>query len=262
MQFLKKNYEKVLLGLVLLGLVGTVVFLLFYVANEKQAQEERRNKILTRQVKPLDPPALATAEELVHRADVPVALDLSSTNKLFNPGRWVKNANGQPMPSNTGSEVQRIQVTKSTPLYFTVSFDSVSQPDPSVAPRYVVGVDQQAGSRPKGKRVLYLSAGEKKDPLILREVKGPAENPTSLVLELTDTGDQITISKDKPFRRVDGYVVDLKYPPENRNYPNKRVDSSILFGGNEYKIVAITQDEVVISAPNQKHWTIKFSVAP
>ena len=48
MQFLKKNYEKILLGLVLFGLVGTVVFLLFYVANEKQAQEERRTKIINR----------------------------------------------------------------------------------------------------------------------------------------------------------------------------------------------------------------------
>ena len=262
MQFLKKNYEKVLLGLVLLGLVGTVVFLLFYVSTEKEKQEERRTKIINRPVKPLDAPVLTGAEMLLQRATQPVALDLSTTNKVFNPLRWQKAADGHLFISESGSAVKLLQVTKSTPLYFTVSLDSISQPDPSVTPRYVIGVDQQAGARPKGKHTVYLSVGEKKDPLILRGIKGPADNPTAVILELTDTGDQITIAKDKPFRRIDGYVVDLKYPPENRSFPGKRVDSTINFGGSEYKIVAITQDEVVISAPNQKHWTIKFSAAP
>lgn len=263
MQFLKKNYEKVLLGLVLFGLVGTVVFLLFYVANEKQAQEERRNKFFNRPVKPLEAPTLADAELLLQRSALPVRVDLSTTNKLFNPLRWQKNSSGQPFISEPGNAAKLLQVTKSTPLYFTISLDSISPPaDPAAAARYVIGVDQQAGARPKGKRSIYISSGEKKDPLILREVKGPADNPTSLNLELTDTGDQISIAKDKPFRRVDGYVVDLKYAAENRTFPNKRVDSSIIFGGNEYKIVAITQDEVVISAPNQKKFTIKFSAVP
>ncbi len=260
MQFLKKNYEKILLGLVLLGLVGTVVFLLFYVTNEKQAQEDRRIKITTRPVKQLDPPVLTDAETLVQRAAQPVTLDLSTSNKLFNPMRWQKAADGHLFPSGDDRVAKLLQVTKSTPLYFTVSLDSVSAPDATTA-RYVLGVDQQAGARPKGKRVLVLANGEKKDPLILREVKGPPENPAALVLELTDTGDQISISKDKPFRRVDGYVVDLKYAPENKSFPNRRVDSTIFFGGNEYKIVVITQDEVVISAPNQKKLTVKYSVA-
>jgi hypothetical protein len=39
------------------------------------------------------------------------------------------------------------------------------------------------------------------------------------------------------------------------------VDSAILFGGNQYNVVVITQDEVVISAPNQKKLTIKYSAA-
>ena len=263
MQFLKKNYEKVLLGLVLLGLVGTVVFLLFYVSNEKQQQEERRNTIINRPVKPLEPPDLSEAENLVQRATLPVPLDLSTTNKLFNPLRWQKSQSGQLFVSEAGNAAKLLQVTRSAPLYFTISLDSISPAsDPTSAARYVIGVDQQAGSRPKGKRSVYLSVGEKKDPLILREVKGPADNPTALLLELTETGEPISISKDKPFRRVDGYVVDLKYGAENRSFQNKRIDSSLSFGGNEYKIVAISQDEVIISAPNQKRWTIKFSAAP
>lgn len=260
MQFLKKNYEKILLGLVLAGLVGTVVFLLFYVTNEKQAQEERRNQIINRPVKPLEPPVLADSEMMLQRTAIPVSLDLSSTNKLFSPLRWQKAQDGHLFITGGDGFGKLLQVTKSTPLYFTISLDSVSMSDATA--RYVIGVDQQAGARPKGKRSVYLSKGEKKDPVILREVTGPAENPTALILELTDTGDQISIRKDKPFRRVDGYVVDLKYTADNRSFPNKRVDSTLVFGGNEYKVLGISQDEVVLSAPNQKKLTIKYSAAP
>lgn len=260
MQFLKKNYEKVLLGFVLLGLVFTVVFLLFYVTNEKQAQEERRTKIINRAVKPLEPPGLTDAEALLQRPALQVNLDLSSTNKLFNPLRWQKNQSGQMFINEPGNAAKLLQVTKSTPLYFTVSLDSVSMSDTTA--RYVIGVDQQAGSRPKGKRSIYISKGEKKDPLILRDVTGPADNPTGLILELTDTGEQITINKEKRFQRVDGYVVDLKYTADNRSFPNKRVDSTLVFGGNEYKVLGINQDEVVLSAPNQKKLTIKYSATP
>jgi hypothetical protein len=259
MQFLKKNYEKVLLGLVLLGLVVAVVFLLFLVANEKQRLEDLRNSILTRPVKPLEPPVLTGADVLLQRAAASLALDLSSTNRVFNPVRWVKMASGQLLKEESGA-AKRLEVTNPRPLYFTVSLDSITAVDSGA--RYAIGVDQQAGAKPKGKRQFYTSVGEKKEPFILREARGPADNPTALILELSDTGEQISISKDKPFRRVDGYMVDIKYPPENRSFPNRRVDSTIIFGGNEYKVLGITQDEVVLSAPNQKHWTIKFSPAP
>ena len=35
MQFLKKHYEKILLGIVLAGLIGVLVFMLFYIAADK-----------------------------------------------------------------------------------------------------------------------------------------------------------------------------------------------------------------------------------
>jgi hypothetical protein len=260
MQFLKKNYEKGLLGLVLLGFVVAVVFLVLYVASQKEDQERRRNSIINRPVKPLEPPVLTEADVLLQRATAPVLLDLSSTNRVFNPVRWVKLASGQLMKDDSSVAIKMLQVVNPRPLYFTVSLDSITMADSGA--RYAIGVDQQAGAKPKGKRQFYTSVGEKKEPFILREARGPADNPTALILELSDTGEQISISKDKPFRRVDGYVVDIKYPPENRNFPNRRVDSTITFGGNEYKVLGISQDEVVLSAPNQKHWTIKFSPAP
>jgi len=50
----------------------------------------------------------------------------------------------------------------------------------------------------------------------IRAVNGPLENPAQLVLGLTDTGEEAVLSKDKPFRRVDGYMADLKYDPESK----------------------------------------------
>jgi hypothetical protein len=64
------------------------------------------------------------------------------------------------------------------------------------------------------------------------------------------------------FRRVEGYKADLKYAPEIKTWPGKRVGNSISLNGEEYKIVAITKNEVVLSAPNQKKWPITATATP
>ncbi len=70
------------------------------------------------------------------------------------------------------------------------------------------------------------------------------------------------MSKDQPFRRIDGYMVDLKYAPENKTWTNRRVGASLSFNGEDYNIVAITENEVVLSAKsNQKKWTVKYSAS-
>ena len=53
MQFLKKHYEKILLGVVLAGLIGVLVFMLFYIATDKQAMENNENSLINTPVKPL-----------------------------------------------------------------------------------------------------------------------------------------------------------------------------------------------------------------
>ena len=87
-----------------------------------------------------------------------------------------------------------------------------------------------------------------------------------LTVELNDTGEQAKVSKEKPFTRIDGYMVDLKYPPENKVFPpGRRVGTTLNFNGEDYNIVAITEKEVVLSAKsNQKKWTVKYgaSAAP
>ena len=66
------------------------------------------------------------------------------------------------------------------------------------------------------------------------------------------------VSKDAPFRRIDGYLAELRYPPENRTWPPRRKGDFMSFGGENYNIVAINENEVVLSAPSGKKTTVRM----
>ena len=67
------------------------------------------------------------------------------------------------------------------------------------------------------------------------------------------------LSKPKPFRRVDAYMADLKYSPEGKNWQDQRVNDDLKFAGDDYIIVAINRNEVVLSAKsNQKKTTLTY----
>src|SRR5579862_5696134 len=85
MDFLKKHYEKILLGVVLLGLVGAMVFLPFMILHDRSILEDTRTQIISRPVKPLPPLDLTTESNAAERLRLPYQLDFETTNKLFNP---------------------------------------------------------------------------------------------------------------------------------------------------------------------------------
>lgn len=258
MDFLKKNYEKILLGVVLFGLAAAVAFLPFLVANEKQRLEDLRLTIINRVPKPLDALPLDPAQALIKRADARVVYNFSdSTHKLFNPERWQRATDGKIFKNPVGQDLEKLDVTQITPLYLSIKLESVSASDLGV--RYVVIVDDEAAEKTSDRHhAYYVSPGDKKDTFTVLKAEGPPDNPT-LQLQLTDSGDQISISKQKPYQRVGGYMADMKYPPENRTFKDRRVGDQIIVAGEEYNIVAITENEVVLSAKsNQKKWTIKY----
>ena len=53
MDFVKKHYEKIILGIVLVGLAVAVAFIPFKVSNEKKDLDEKRINLIPRSVKPL-----------------------------------------------------------------------------------------------------------------------------------------------------------------------------------------------------------------
>jgi hypothetical protein len=261
MDFVKKYYEKIILSAVLLGVVGFLVFLPFVISNDQQRQKDMGDQVVSPRVAPLPPLDLTRQANALERLRSPANFDFSTTNKLFNPVEWKKAANGELMKIKTGNEVvEAAAVTKITPLYLVVSFDSVETN--GIAPRYVVGIEHQAAPNPamRRSRQHYISKGEKNDAFALVDVRGAPENPDQLVLKLADTGEIAVIAPGKPFQRVDGYAADLKYDPENKKFPGRRVGASLSFGGEDYIVVAIDADGVILSnQSNQKKTTLRYA---
>ena len=265
MDFLKKHYEKIILGVVLLGLAVAVAFIPFKVASERESLRTKREGLIPRSVKPLTNLDLTLPEAALKRGTTPTVLDFTTSHRLFNPMPWQKAADGHLIKfDDTHIGPKAVVVTKLSPLYLIISLDSVSVSD--TGPRYVISVQKEAAIQPaqRVKKGHYCKLNEKTDSFTLRKVDGPAEDPTKLTLELTDTGETVVITKEQPFKRIDGYMADLKYAPENKTWTSKRVGSApLLFAGEEYNIVAILQNEVVLSAKsNQKKWPIPVNQTP
>ena len=76
-------------------------------------------------------------------------------------------------------------------------------------------------------------------------------------IELAD-GSKETVTPAKPFSRVDGYKADLKYPPENKTFNDARVGDKLTLANEDYIIVDIKPDEIVVSArSNDRRTTIR-----
>src|SRR5258708_29015107 len=90
MDFLKKHFEKIILGVVLLGLAVAVIFIPFMVGSERNQLQEKRKSLIARKVAPLTNIDLAMPEAALTRVGVPVVLDFSTVHRLFNPMPWQK----------------------------------------------------------------------------------------------------------------------------------------------------------------------------
>jgi hypothetical protein len=264
MELLKKHYEKVVLGVVLLGLVAGSIFLILMIPAERRTLEEKSSEIINRPAKPLPPPDLAKASALLARAGSPDCLDLTSLNKLFNSMPWQQRPDGTRFKIALGTEVgpNAIVVTRITNLNLTMTFETVEKIGDTLY--YVIQTVNEAATKTADRRRRSSAMlNVKKDNFTIREVRGPADNPTELVLELADTGEQVVLAKDRPYVRVEGYMADFKYPPENRTWTNKRVGDGgpgttpITFAGESYIVVAIGKNEIVLSAKSNNKKTVR-----
>jgi hypothetical protein len=266
MDFLKKNYEKVLLGVVLLGLAVAAAFLPFKIASEKQKLEDMRNQLIHPNVKPLTNLDLTMPDGVLKRMATPAMIDFSPPNRLFNPMAWQKAVDGRLIKVDaTNVGPYAVTIAKMTPLYLTLRLNEVTVIDSGA--RCKIGVENETAVNLKDrKKEKYCKLGDKNEVFTLRDVKGLATDPTNatVVLELNDTRQRVEVSKEQPFRRIDGYMVDLKYAPESKTWTSRRagVGAPLSFNGEDYNIVAITENEVVLSAKsNQKKWTIKYTAS-
>jgi hypothetical protein len=259
MDFLKKHYEKILLGVVLLGLAVAVGFLPFKIASEKENLERMNSNLSHPKVPPLSALDLTQPSAALQRLAAPAAVNFSEPNKLFNPMPWQRTADGRLIPgTKVGPGV--VTLTNLTPLYLVLTLAGVTPSD--LGPRYNIVAERQAAPNPKDryKKQYYSKLNDKNDLFTLIDVQGAPDDPSKLVVQLNDTGEKAVITKDQPFKRVDGYMVTLNYDPEHKTWKDRRVNATFVFNFEEYKIVTINQNEVVLSATsNQKKWTIKYN---
>src|SRR5438094_760706 len=139
MDFLKKHYEKVLLGLVLLGLVAAVTFMLFKIGGDKQKLEDLRNSYIRKTAKPLTNLDLTTPEHALKRVATLAVIDFATSNRLFNPMAWVKTTDGRLIPSQQAGP-SALVASNIVPLYLRLSFESASMAADNT-PKYLVGIE-------------------------------------------------------------------------------------------------------------------------
>ena len=154
MEFIRRNYEKIILGAVLLGLVGVLVAMWFVIAADQQQMADMRNKVIPQKPVPLPDLNLSRQQAVLDRLKSPSDLDLSTTNKLFNPVQWQRQ-NDKTLVRAEKLGVQAAVITKITPLYFTITLDSVRTNE--LGARYAFTIEDQTAAIPVQRRVRWSS---------------------------------------------------------------------------------------------------------
>jgi hypothetical protein len=261
MEFLKKNYEKVILSVVLLGLAVAAGLLLKQVADERKRLDDISRMDLTTQPKELEPADISTNLVFLGRLQRPGRLVLSGTNNLFNPVEWRQVGDGRPVKVATGRELGAgaLQITRVTNLFLKISYEGQTGAGDTV--QYRFRVEREAERSQAGRRPVTLSfaaVGSRVGGLLLRSVR-PPEKPVAFTLELLDDKAQVVVGDGKDYRRVAGYMVDLRYEPERLSWQNRRLDDRLVFAGETNKIVAITETNVTVEASNRKRTTVLYN---
>jgi hypothetical protein len=261
MDFLKKHYEKILLGVMLAGLIGVLVFMLFYIASDRAAIKTKSDSIINSRVKALTNLDLTMEDSAIGRLKSSYNLDFDTRNKLLNPMEWVKLPDGSMVPKESKTGPRMAVVTNVTPMYLIIALASATTNE--LGARYNITVQHQGAATPAKQRPAshFVSVGDKpNETFALTAVQGPPENPTGLVLKLVDTGEAVTIGKDKPYRRVEAYAADVFYPPANRSFHNVRKGGRpVTIDGLDYAVDEVSSDEVILEDPsNQKKTSLPF----
>jgi hypothetical protein len=268
MQFLKKHYEKIILSVVLLGLAVASFMLVVEVQSVREKIEQQSQTRQRQQKKQIPPVSLEAGENAVQRLSKPLTLKFAGADhNLANPVPWGrdKSSNLFKITLGNGTGPNGLRIRQIIPLNLVVAYEEIAGKGDEL--RYKFGISKEYAKQVNARRRNTLSAtvgGKTTDgTLVLREVKGPKEDPTELVCELLEGGETFTVTKDKPFIKTLGYAVELHYKIEKRDIPAKRVDETVALSGSNYKIVAISKDEVVISDPDsKKRFPIRTVSAP
>jgi hypothetical protein len=265
----RQHYEKLLLILALIVLAGAVAYL--YMENEKEKEKIKEffTDVKRTKVSPVQPANLTNFNASLATLQNPPSLDFGLPHYLLNPVKWKETPQLDLIKEAKGTEsLDLLEVTSIIPLNFTIAFER------KAGPGFWINITNEVIAGGAGRRIAQfatLNATNTK-VFILRDIKGPPppEDPAQeeewvkqaeFVLELKDSGERVAIAKDKPFVRAEAYQADLRYPPDNKTFLKQRVGAPLSFGGEEYRIVAINQNEIVLLGANDKKHTKRYNPA-
>lgn len=255
MQFLKKHYEKIILCVVLLGLAAAAVWMSNKIS-ETKAGTEGASEIAPNN-KPWVHPDFSNDYKMLAQLTNPPPVVLSGDHNLFNPVTWRRKPNGELLKIlKTGADALVVQ--NIIPLYEEIKFDHASGGGTGV---YVMDLTVRSAKR--APEYAKINEKTKSGLYIIRGIKGASDDPTELELEIPDTGETVAVSANNPYKRVDGYLADLKYPPESKTLTKQKVDETFTLDNEEYKIIAITNNAVRVQLiKNGKVTPINWNGAP
>lgn len=256
LDFIKAHYEKVILSVVLIGLAAAAALMPMKVSEEQAKEEERRRSTVQRPVQPMEPIVLTNALETLARVSQPTQVQLAGDHNVFNPVKWQKRPDGGIMKMAEAG-ISSLKITNIEPLMLRVSFRRTVG---SAAPyKYEIGIANEALRNPSVRPRLG-EIGEANSMFKIEAVRGAnPENPAEIELVLEGERTPITVAPNKPFERVAGYAADFHHEKLKQTWKKLKAGDDLTFGGESYNIVAITEDEAVLSAKsNKKQTTIEY----
>lgn len=264
----RQHWEKILLILVLLGLAFAVLFLL----GESQTQKEKINEYIEakvrQKVKEVGVLDLTEHQRAVNTLENPPELNYSTPHNLFNPVKWQRTPDGRWIKIQSGREIgpYALSVRDIRPMHLTLALDRSTS-----SGYWLIMTNEAAPHRSWFRQTDYVLPGRTNSWRInytnvfqFVVVEGrPPEDARELVVQFPNSGNQVTFTDEQPYRTVQGYKVDLRYEPEDKELKDLTVGEKVRLSGEGYNIVAINPEEVILSADsNDRRYTVKSNLVP
>ncbi len=258
----KRHWEKVLLALALIGLIGAVVYLNQMKSKENTKIDEYETGVFRPKPKPFPTVDVNMLTSAMRQATNVSGLNFSPPHHLLNPVKWQKHVTtGVRTKNETGRQlgIDAVQIAKIAPLATIITLDAPSGSGANMS----VTMEANSTNYYRQRLRAFVSTNStdrlhrSSRAFTLRDFRTAADGSAEADIELTD-GTRATVTAAKPFNRIEAYKTDLIYPPENLSLKDRRVGDSLTIAGEDYIIVAISANEVVVSArSNDRQTTIR-----
>lgn len=257
----KRHWEKVLLAFALLGLIGAVVYLNSMKSEESAKIDEYEKGVLRPKVKPYPTLDVNMLSSAMRQATNNASLNFSPPHNLFNPVKWQKHVTtGVRIKNETGRQlgIDAVQIAKTTPLATIITLDAPSGSGANMS----VTMEANSTNYYRQRLRAFVSTNttdrvhRTSRAFTLRDFRLTPDGVAEADIEVSvGTSTNVTVTAARPFNRVESYKADLFYPPENLSLKDRRVGDTLTIAGEDYIIVAISANEVVVSARSNDRQT-------